>query len=196
LIEKGNLKLSGTPQVVVPEFMSIFVENSKSEGSKSKAQEVDNELPLGLSSAVSTEESALTIGKVWLEDEDSKPIDMLKDNIPEYFVNFMIEAKSDVEGITPGVIVTNDLGEFVVATNSKWAGYDSKNIVNKKKYHVRFKMLNIYEQGDYKISVNVVSKDLETFYAWKNEAASVYVDKPYLTGAKANPKSKVEITEV
>jgi ABC-2 type transport system ATP-binding protein len=196
LIEKGNLKLSGTPQVVVPEFMSIFVENNKSEGSKNKAQEVDNELPLGLSSAVSTEDSALTIGKVWLEDEASKPIDMLKDNIPEYFVNFIIEAKSDVEGITPGVIVTNDLGEFVVATNSKWAGYDSKNIVNKKKYHVRFKMLNIYEQGDYKISVNVVSKDLETFYAWKNEVASVYVDKPYLTGAKANPKSKVEITEV
>ena len=194
----GNIKLEGIPRKVITEFMSGFVEhNEENSPNVEKNGVAASNLPLGIAEAVTTDKTLLKIDRVWLENLEGQKIDEIDKNTNEYYVKFIIEAKKDIQKVVPGVIVTNELGDFVVAVNSKWAGSSLKTtLTDKNKYLIKFKLLNIYEQGNYKISVNVVSEDFNTFYAWKNEVCSLYVNRPYVTGGKVNPPSTVEITEL
>lgn len=192
LIEDGKLTLEGTAQDVVPEFMSRFVERIDANNPK-KA----NDLPLGMSSAVTIDDSVLEIGRIWLEDAKGKQFETLDANMKEYAVCFVVEPKKNLKGFVPGVIITNDFGEFVVAANAKWGGSTAaESLTGKKKYRIKFTLQNIYEQGNYAVSVNAVSNELDVFYAWKNNASSFFASKPYLTGGKANPPFAVEITQL
>src|SRR5208282_5556470 len=107
------------------------------------------------------------IDKVWIEDENKNHTEQINEESKEFYVNFTLKAKENRNNIVPGVIITNEQGEFIVAENSIWAK-DSKNnsVIKGKNYLVRFKVKNIFEQGNYGVSVNVVSEDLNIFYAW------------------------------
>ncbi len=195
LIDDGVIKSEGNPQKVVPEFMSKFIEKDDDLGSIEDKSERDA-LPLGISGAVSTDNAAVNVEKVWLEDNGGQKISKINDDIEEFTVNFIVSAKRDENDIVPGVIITNDLGDFIVAANSKWTESKTYNIKATKKYKFKFRIKNIFEQGNYKVSVNVVSGDFNTFFAWKNEACSLYVDKSFLTGGKVNPNSEIEVEEL
>lgn len=191
LIEEGNLTMSGSAQEVVPEFMSRFIKQVGEGGSSD-----EDSYPLGMSSAVTVDGSVMEIGKVWLENSKGQTIKSLSASDKEYQVCFVAKIKKGSAGFVPGVIVTNDLGEFVVAGNSKWAGAKFKqNFTSGKKYQVKFKMKNIFEQGTYNVSVNVVSEGLDVFYGWKNNAVEFLASKPNLSGGKVNPDYDVEVTE-
>lgn len=188
LIEDGEVAMSGTAQEVVPEFMRRFITHIGT------SKQTTESLPLGLSSGVSVDPSVMEIEKVWLENSKGQAVESLSQKDKEYQVCFVVEVKKPNQGFVPGATVVNEVGEFVVAANSKWAGVDFKQkFIKNKKYQIRFKMKNIFEPGNYKISVNVVSDSLDTFYAWQNYALEFYVDKPYISGAKANPDYQVEV---
>jgi len=188
LLENGRVTMIGAPKDIVPEYMSSFIEAT---------DERNNELPFGISKAVSIDQSVLEITKVWIEDANGKPIRSLRKDIPHFFVKFNVKVRKDAEGIVPGVIVSNAASEFVVASNFKWADFTGNSNVSKgKTYQVMFKLLNVFEQGHYKVSVNVVSKEFTTFLGWKNEACAVYADKAHQTGAMVNPNYEVGMSQV
>ena len=188
LIEKGRVKMIGDPRDIVPEYMSGFVESEDT---------ARDDLPFGIAKAVKIEDSILKITKVWLEDENARQLKVIDKKTPYFFVKFNITATKDVADIIPGVIVSNPLGEFVTASNFKWADFTgSSAVAGGRSYQVTFKMSNIFEQGHYKISVNVVSKDFDAFYAWKNEVCSLYVNKAHQTGGMVNPSYEVEMSQL
>jgi ABC-2 type transport system ATP-binding protein len=192
-IDKSKVKAVGPPQKITQDYIETFIQQlqPQTEGSSNK------DMPLGVSTAVDLDNSKVKIEKVWLEDVKGKSLAGLTEKDDTYSVKFRIRALKDVGGIIPGVIVTNDLREFVTASNSAWGNYTgSKDIKKGKLYEVEFKMLNVYEKGDYKVSVNVVSEDFSTFYAWKNEACQLESIKKFTTGGKVNPKFEVKVSEV
>lgn len=191
-IDKGKLKTIGSPRKVTKEYLEIFINKLQEKDTKSK-----EDLPLGISSAVDIDNSQLKINRVWIEDEAGRPLKSFNDKDKYFHVKFSVEALSDVKGIVPGVIVTNDLGEFITASNSAWGSYKGpQGISAGKTYEIEFKLMNVFERGEYKVSVNVVSKDLTTFYAWKNEAYKVESTKQHATGGKVNPSFEVKVTEL
>ncbi len=191
LIENGEIKNEGSPDDVITEFLSGFVEHNSGKKTNQK------ELPLGMSSAVSIDDSSVNIDEFWLENLEGNHIDELEEGLQNFFVCFTAEALKDVESIVPGVIITNELDEFVVAANSKWDNQRVSNSVKKgNKYLIKFKFQNIFEQGDYKISINIVSEDLETFFTWKNNIGTMFVEKPFITGGKVNPRTEIAVTKI
>lgn len=190
-IDKGELKLIGNPRQVTEKYMEIFVKEVNSD-KKSKQK-----LPLGIASAIDVDVSQVKVQKVWVEDGLGRTVGSLSEKNDSFMVKFRIKALRNVKGIVPGVIVTNDLGEFVTASNSIWGGYDCSQPLQEGSTHeVVFRMPNILEKGTYAVSVNVVAPDLTTFYAWKNEAYQLDSDKIHVTGAKVNPKFEVEVNEI
>jgi len=187
-IDNGEVKAIGKPVDIVPQYMSTFVEAKR---------EQLNSLPFGISKAVSIDESVVQITKVWLEDEHGKATKSLAKNASHFFVKLKLKALKDAPGVIPGVIVSNTVGDFVIASNFKWADFTkNSDVVKGKTYEVTFKLLNVFEQGQYQVSVNVVSREFDTFLAWKNEACTLYADKAHQTGAMVNPKYEVGIAEL
>jgi ABC-2 type transport system ATP-binding protein len=196
LIESGEVKAEGAPQAVISKFMSSFIDDSKTGSGDIDHDRKKEDLPLGISYAVSVDKTVLGIKKVSLQNSQGKAIKTLDKATKEYTVSFVIEAHKD-SAVVPGVIISNELGEFVVAANSKWQDNKKPVLIKAgKKYLVKFKMANIYELGNYFVSVNVVSDDLKIFYAWANEARSMFADRPYQTGGKVNPECVIGVTEL
>lgn len=191
-IDKGVLRALGDPQTITREYLETFITQQEDQEKRG-----DNDLPLGIASAIDIDESLVKLSKVRIEDANGSELKSLGDKQKDFFVSFDVKALKTVNGIVPGVIITNGLDEFITASNSKWGGYAGPEKLTKgSTYKVRFKMLNIFEAGDYKVSVNVVSKDLGTFYAWKNKARRLEVTKSHLTGGKVNPQFDVEVIKL
>ncbi len=187
-IDNGKIKDTGDPETITQEYMETFISQAQDDTDSGS----NKGLPLGISSAVNIDTSLVEIKKAWVENGKRKTITSLGEKDETYTVKFQIKARKDLPGVVPGVIVTNDMGEFISASNSKWAGGEHNLALTKgKTYEVAFKMLNILEQGAYKISVNVVSQDLSTFYAWQNKAYTLECNKIHATGGKVNPKFEV-----
>jgi hypothetical protein len=108
-------------------------------------------------------------------------------------VKFKVTARTQVQ-VVPGVIVRNTQGEVITATNSLWSNnIDQPFGVGKKGAIFSFTLPNLYEKGDYTVSVNAVSADLGTFYAWRNDAVRFYADRTHQTGAKVYPRFTAEV---
>ncbi len=189
MIENGVITKAGDTGKVTKAYTGLFLE----EVSDIVSYEGQNNIPLGMPPTCKIDHTVMTIDKLWLEDVNGKAIKTLRENMQNISIKFNIISKSS-SPITfiPGVIVSNAEGEFVTASSSYWGGHNPNfelkpGIINT----VVFNLPNIYEKGDYKISVNAISSNLETFYSWKNEALNLYVDKKFFTGAKANPSYEV-----
>lgn len=191
-IDKGKLKTIGNPRKVTEAYMEIFVKQVDD----AKAT-VSKNLPLGIASAIDIDGSQVAIEKVWVENAAGAPLLSVAEKDETFYVKFLVKALKDVPGIVPGVIITNDMDEFVTASNSLWGGYNGESRLAKgQTYQVEFKMLNIFEKGTYKVSANVVATNLGTFYAWKNKACTLESHKIHTTGAKVNPKFEVKVHQV
>jgi ABC-2 type transport system ATP-binding protein len=191
-IDGGRVKENGSAKDVIPKYMEIFVTNENTGHFKKTAQGI----PLGISSAVDIDDTTLEIQGVGLEVFNKKIATLGNEDKP-LTVILRIRALKNVKEAIPGVIVTNDLGEFITATNTKWGNTSRlKNLKKGKVYEVQFSIPNIFERGKYKVSVNVVSEELNVFYAWSNQACTLESTKPYHTGGKVNPKVDVRVSEL
>lgn len=193
LIDRGQVKAQGKASDVIPQYLKAFMDEMDSSLEASKKSDSDR-VPLGMSTVVNIDKSVLQIQNAWLENEKEVKTNQIKEEDDHFYVKFKIKALKDVADIVPGVIITDYQGEFITASNSKWVNYQqSPKITKGKSYIVAFKMLNIYENGDYKISINVVAGDFDTFYAWENEITSAHFNREHLSGGKVNPKYSVKI---
>lgn len=188
-IDKGELRMLGSPRTVTEAYLATFVQQVDETESVS-----NTDLPLGIASAINIDKSQVTIEKVWLENQAGKSINSLSEEDDIFLVNFLVRPLKDVSGIVPGVIITNDMDEFITASNSVWGEHRGESRLKRKSiYRVSFTMPNIFEKGSYAVSVNVVAADLGTFYAWKNKVCALDSNKVHTTGGKVNPKFAVEV---
>jgi ABC-2 type transport system ATP-binding protein len=189
LIDKGVVKKMGKTEEVVSEYLKDLQPET---GSKEKASTKDD-LPIRMSQHASINKDLMDIQDVWVEDERGKKTEVIDKGTKQIFVKFNIIIKKpiNVSQIVPGVIIANSKGEFITTSNTSWTSdleIPNKIKSSKLKYNdiitITFIMPNLYEYDNYKISVNVVSDDLKTFYAWKNEALGVFIERNHRTGGK------------
>jgi len=189
MIENGIITMSGDTEKVTRAYTELFLEEAAA-SDNGEGQSI----PLGMPPSCKIDRTVLTIDKLWVEDDHDNTIKTLNENMKHVLVKFSVTAKKSLEDFIPGVIVTSMTGEFITASNAHWAPTKPKLKLNSgETATIVFKFPNIYEKGDYKISVNAVATDMETFYAWKNEALNLYVDKKFMTGAKTNPSYEVTL---
>lgn len=189
-IDKGILRDIGKPKDIIPQYMELFVTNEQTE------QLVNSEqgLPIGISSAITINDDIVEIKDAWLGNKSSTNTKALSETDKALTIGMKIKALKSVKSAVPGVVITNNLDEFITASNTVWGDSDNlKDLKEGKEYNVIFTLPNIFEKGDYKVSVNVVSPDMDIFYAWKNKAASFKSIRQYHTGGKVNPTYSVRI---
>lgn len=190
-LDQGQVKAMGEPKQIIPEYLKVYMDESEESQSMLKD---GGELPLGMSSLVNVDRNAVRIHKAWAENDAGKNTHEITDSDKFLTVKFEFSANKDVGEAVPGVIISNYQGDFITASNSRWANYKPGfEILKKRSYLVTFKLPNIYEDGDYKVSINLVDGDMGAFYDWKNEFTTIHVSREFTTGAKANPKYKVSI---
>ena len=185
LIDKGVITTKGSVNKVVEAYTDLFMQQV----GKEVDSKVEKNAPIGMSPSGKIDKEILSISNIKITDSISKEINHVDRGAETISVSFDIIAKKDVSGFVPGVIVQNIEGEFITATNIRWAKEvpPEQLITAGEKISVTFELPNIYEKGTYNFSINVVSKDLEVFYAWKNNALKVYIERSFETGAKVYP---------
>jgi ABC-2 type transport system ATP-binding protein len=188
LIDNGKVVERGSIETVIEKYTGLFLEST----SAAENSSTDNGIPLGMSPTGATDKSKMRILQATVCNAKGAKTTMLSDTDMNITVNIEVQALANVTDFVPGVIVQNTQGEFITASNSRWAGEQAKHALSAgERVTVSFELPNIYEKGDYIISANVVSDNLDTFYDWKNGFSKIYVDRPTETGASVNPRFKV-----
>lgn len=190
MIEKGIVAKTGTVSDVAYAYTELFI----NEYIIDKSEKSVKDMPYGISPASGIDKNYMKINKVWIENAKAttvKNIDELDDVI---HVCIRVTSIKALDNFIPGVIVANEQGDFLTVSNSYWCDDINKVPMRPGDTKVaKFIIPNIYETGDYTVSVNVVSNDLGTFYDWKNDAAKIRVKRKHLTGGKVNPKYNFEV---
>jgi methionine-rich copper-binding protein CopC len=123
--------------------------------------------------------------------ESLKPTKEIKGST--YYVDVTLEFLQDVDDCMPGVVLRNQAGVRVTASNTEWIGVTLPTFKKGQKKTVRFTFTNALEHGLYFVSSNVVSSKTKQFYDWSNDAAHFQVTGKPVTGGVANPEYKVEV---
>lgn len=181
LIQDGKLLKMGDAQEVIDEYLALNVSSAISEGS-----------PFGVESA-SKDESKLKILDTKLLDATRKKTTNLKGDA--YYIDIKVEFIADCDDPVPGVILRNQSGIRVTASNTTWVDFKMPTFKKGDIKTFRFAFPNVLERGIYFVSSNVVSKETDTFYDWSNDAATFTVKTKPATGGVVNPDYKVEIID-
>jgi len=179
LIQNGKLLKMGDAQEVIDEYMALNVSSSISKGS-----------PFGVETA-SKDESKLKILDTQLLDASHKKTTNLKGD--KYYVDVKIKFIADCKDPVPGVILRNQSGIRVTASNTTWIDFPMPKFKKGDVKTFRFAFPNVLERGIYFVSSNVVSKETDKFYDWNNDAVTFTVKSKPPTGGVINPDYKVEI---
>lgn len=188
MIDKGVIVHEGSTEKVINEYSKLFIDTEVAPSPKSRQYEV----PLGMSPEGQLDKDKVFISNPRIVAKSGKPVKSLDKKETMLRVRFDVTALSKEVSFVPGVIVQNSVGEFITATNAIWADNGRYKTLKKGETStVAFDLPNLYEKGDYKVSLNAVSSELDVFYAWKNAALKMYIDRPYETGAKIYPRFDV-----
>ena len=95
----------------------------------------------------------------------------------------------------PGVILRNQQGVRVTASNTEWVDYDVPTFKKNEVATFRFKFPNVLEKGTYFLSTNAVSQQTKQFYDWDNDAVRLYVGNKVATGGVVNPGYSVSLVK-
>jgi ABC-2 type transport system ATP-binding protein len=190
LIDGGKITAGGRPSDVVPEYLKVFMAESEGSAESSKASQ---KVPLGMSEMVNINKKKLKIIGVRVENAMGKKTNVFTGADDNIFVKFKIKAQENVKAAIPGTIITNEQGEFISASNTKWSGDKGLDLSKNEETTVTFVLPNMYEAGTYGVSVNVVSSDMDAFFDWENDAFKFEVNRDFVTGAKTSPKVRVEV---
>lgn len=182
LIEKGQITMRGHAQKVIDEYLELNSETV-----------VDNSAPFGITTPVLKDETKLEIIDTGMFNESFKKITKL--NAGKYFLCVTVRFKKDMDNIVPGVILRNQSGIRVTASNSSWVKYPLPQFNKGDVVQFRFEFPNILEKGVYYISSNIVAAETHQYYDWANDAAKITVDRDFLTGGVVNPDYRVSFVK-
>jgi ABC-2 type transport system ATP-binding protein len=168
-LDRGEIVHYGDAQDVIDQYLSAMAEAS-----------LDQKTPLGLDKA-SVDRKVANIRSVEIVSHDpSKPF--LEDSLR---VTLSVDFNAPCNEPVPGIIIRNQGGSLVTASNSKWVNASTGSFRRGEAAVFEFHLPNIYESGIYFVSANIVSKDLDTFYDWKNDRIKLLIKRPFQTGGIA-----------
>ena len=180
LMEKGKIIKSGNAQEVIDEYLELNVTSVAASGS-----------PFGMETVVAKDTSKVKIVDTVLRNSSLKLTKEI--SAGTYYIDVTLQFLQDCNDCLPGVVLRNQAGLRVTASNTEWIGMTLPTFKKGQKKTIRFAFQNVLEHGIYFVSSNVVSSETKQFYDWSNDAVHFQaVGKP-LTGGVMNPDYKVEI---
>lgn len=180
LMEKGKIVKTGEAQSVIDEYMALNVTTSISKGT-----------PFGMETVTNKDEGKVHILQTSVRDASLKETTKLPAS--EYCLEVKLEFLSDCDDALPGVVLRNQAGIRVTASNTEWANLPPIKGKAGDKITVRFSFPNVLEHGVYFVSSNVVSSKTKQFYDWDNDAVNFRMTAKPPTGGVVNPEYKVEV---
>lgn len=182
LIEKGEITKMGDAQKIIDEYLDL-----NAEASSSKAT------PFGVDSVTTKDDTKLKIIQTRALNEALKPITHTKE--AHYTLEVEVEFLDTCKDAMPGVLLRNQAGIRVTASNTEWADITVPAYKKGDRAKFQFTFPNVLEKGIYFVSSNVVSSTTKQFYDWDNDAAKLVIDDKEPTGGVINPDYKVTIVK-
>ncbi len=180
LMTKGKIEKTGDAQEVIDEYLALNVNSNVSNGS-----------PFGMEAITIRNDKKMKITDTVVRNEALDETSTITGN--KFYVDMEVEFKQDSSDCLPGVVLRNQAGIRVTASNTEWIDFDMPAFKKGAKKIFRFEFPNVLEHGLYFVSTNVVSSDTKQFYDWSNDAVHFMVtDKP-VTGGIVNPDYKVKV---
>jgi ABC-2 type transport system ATP-binding protein len=181
LMENGKITKTGGAQEVIDEYLALNVTSAISKGT-----------PFGMDDVVNKDEGKVKITRTVVRTQDG---DILKNLKAEelYSVDVGLTFLADCADVMPGVVLRNQAGIRVTASNTEWAGHSPIKGRQGDNITVRFTFPNLLEHGTYYVSSNVVSSESRQFFDWDNDAVSFSMNAKPPTGGVVNPDYKVEV---
>lgn len=180
LMENGKITKTGEAQPVIDEYLALNVTTAISKGT-----------PFGVDDVTNKDEGKVRILSTKVHDDKGAVLKKL--NGSSYVIDVALEFLADCQNVLPGVVLRNQSGIRVTASNTEWAGHSPLAGKRGDKMTVRFSFPNVLEHGIYFVSSNVVSSETKQFYDWDNDAASFRMTAKPLTGGIINPEYSVEV---
>lgn len=180
LMENGKITKTGEAQSVIDEYLALNVTTSVSKGT-----------PFGVDDVTTKDESKVKIINTQARSKSLGKLHKLKGD--RYYLDIELEFVNDCKDVLPGIVLRNQAGIRVTASNTEWAGLPPINGKKGDKVTVRFAFPNILEHGMYFVSSNVVSAKTKQFFDWSNDAATFRVVEKPPTGGIVNPEYQVEV---
>jgi len=180
LMEKGKITKSGAAQSVIDEYLELNVTSEISKGS-----------PFGVDVMSIQDETKLKIVDTVVRDGTLAVTKNLKGK--NYYIDVVIEFLDDCDDCLPGVVLRNQAGIRVTASNPEWIGVTLPSFKKGETKTIRFKFPNMLEHGSYYVSSNVVSSKTKQFYSWSNDATKFKTTEKPQTGGVFNPNYDVEV---
>jgi ABC-2 type transport system ATP-binding protein len=182
LIEKGKIIAHGSTQNVIDGYMKL----------NAKKEKLSNATPYGMDDA-QKETGKIKITSSKILNDKLTPAEEIDSDI--YILEMSIKALDDCNDYIPGVVLRNQNGIRVTASNTIWSNHALPPLKKGQSLTIRFKFSNVLERGIYYLSSNVVSGETKAFYDWDNDADTVFIQKDFETGGIVNPAYEVEYKE-
>ncbi|HUS25891.1 MAG TPA: ABC transporter ATP-binding protein [Nevskiaceae bacterium] len=182
LIEKGKVVNIGEAQKVIDDYLDLNAEAT-----------TDKSTPFGVSNVSTRDESKLQIVRTRVLNQNLKPATKIGDD--SYSLEVTVKFKAKCDDCLPGVVVRNQSGIRVTASNTEWARVTVPTFAKGDVVTFRFTFPNVLEHGTYFVSSNAASQKTKQFYDWDNDAARMIVTNKDATGGVVNPEYNVTITK-
>lgn len=181
LIQDGVIMKTGDAQEVIDDYLALNAKSTSSDKS-----------PFGVGNVTVKDDTYLKIVSTSFIDKKYNKINHIEDD--EYIIEMKIKFHKDCHDWNPGVVLRDQSGLRITASNAVWAHYTPPAAKKGDIKRVLFKFPSILERGVYYISSNVVSQETSQFYDWDNDAAFFSVKNKLATGGLVNPPYTIEVT--
>ncbi|MEX0881315.1 MAG: ABC transporter ATP-binding protein [Candidatus Saccharimonadales bacterium] len=104
-----------------------------------------------------------------------------------------MSARKDVEKPVFGIVIKNQNGEQVLATNTKAERISTGRVNKKDRISVRYEIQNIFGNGKYSISPAVANEDATAFFDWREGLTSFTVSGWDDTYSSIHPPHTISI---
>lgn len=180
LMENGKITKTGEAQTVIDEYLALNVTTAISKGT-----------PFGMDNVTNKDAGKVKILSTSVRDADLNKFKKLVST--GYAIDVSLEFLSDCNDALPGVVLRNQAGIRVTASNTEWINLPPVKGKKGDKVTVRFSFPNVLEHGIYFVSSNVVSSGTKQFYDWDNDAVSFRMTAKPPTGGIVNPDYSAEV---
>ncbi|MES2971811.1 MAG: ABC transporter ATP-binding protein [Patescibacteria group bacterium] len=159
LIEKSHLVTIGTAAKVAGEYSKLFL--AKDDEGKQKLSE-------------NGKKKLERWGDASAEILSPKIIKTDKDKLR---LEFILKAKQDIQDPIVGYYFTDSLDKQICGTNTQILGSFIGPYVKGKEYKITFDMINVFNDGDYKVTIAALRNNGSVIADWWVDAAELTIKK-------------------
>jgi ABC-2 type transport system ATP-binding protein len=168
MIEKGKVVEKGSPEKVAQAYQKLFVDEAELRQETNQPQDIKSKDRWG-------------DGKVIAKQSI---VDVKKDSVT---IGCRYEAKAAVPAPIFGFSVYNPAGINMLESSTLKLKYKTKDMKKGDIVTLKWKVPNIFANGNYDISFACCDQSTTLFYDWLNHAASFSINKDYETSGITDP---------